>query len=161
MTNRSSASTPASRNDERRARANVTDQLNTPVEVPVVSAEVQAWEARAVELKRAGYNAAVVARKLIDQHAAPVAEAERIVGQLFGKRVDAFAGETTSAIVGGLVIAAAGVVGVGVLLAVFGGVHRVRIPLLGVPMGLIFVGLGRAFIAFVNRNVPPTEGQPK
>lgn len=147
-----------SRNDERRARASVTDRLNTPVEIPAVA---NALEVQAVELKRAGYNAAVVARKLIDQHGAPVAEAERIVGQLFGKRVDAFAGETTSAIVSGLIIAAVGVVGVAVLLAVFGGVHRARIPLLGVPIALIFVGAGRAFFAFVNRDAPPEERQRK
>ncbi len=157
MTDRS----PASRNEERRARASVSEPLKTPVEVSAVSAEGRAWEAQAVELKRAGYNAAVVARKLVDQHAAPVAEAERIVGQLFGKRVDAFAGETTSAIVSGLIIAAVGVVGLAVLLSVFGGLHRARVPVLGVPVGLIVVGAGRAFFAFMNRNVPPQERQPK
>lgn len=151
----------SSRNSERRALANITDRLDAPVDTPVASPEVRAWEAQAVELKRSGYNAAVVARKLIDQHGAPVGDAERIVGQVFGKRVDAFAGETASAIVGGLILAAVGVVGVAVLLTVFGGVHRVRIPVLGVPMGLVLVGLGRAFIAFVNRDVPPEERQPK
>lgn len=147
-----------SRNDERRARASVSDRLDTPVEIPAVSNPLQA---QAIELKRAGYNAAVVARKLIDQHGASVAEAEQLVGQLFGKRVDAFAGDTASAIVSGLVIAAIGLVGVAVLLSVFGGVHRARVPLLGLATGLVFVGVGRAFIAFVNRNAPPEERQPK
>ena len=123
--------------------------------------ERQALEAQASELKRAGYNAAVVARKLIDQHGAPVAEAERIVGQLFGKKVDAFAGDTTSAVISGLVIAAIGLVGLVVVLSLFGGVHRARVPMIGLPVGLIGVGLGRAFIAFVNRNAPPQERQPK
>lgn len=147
-----------SRNAERRARASISDRLNTPVEVPVLENPL---EAQAIELKRAGYNAAVVARKLIDQHGASVAEAEQLVGRLFGKRVDAFAGDTTSAIISGLVIAAVGLVGVAVVLSLFGGVHRVRIPILGLPVGLVFVGGRRAFIAFVNRNAPPEERQPK
>ncbi|MDX2011752.1 MAG: hypothetical protein SFW67_16285, partial [Myxococcaceae bacterium] len=78
--------------------------------------EEREWEARALELKGEGYTAAVVARKLIEQHGAPVEEAQALVGRLFGRPVDAFAGETTTRIVTGLGLAALGLVG---LLVVF------------------------------------------
>jgi hypothetical protein len=119
------------------------------------SADARAWEAAAIELQRDGYTAAVVARKLIEHHGAPVADAEQLVGRLFGRPVDAFAGETTSAIVSGLGLAALGIVGMVVVLSLFGGVYGAGVPVLGLPGGLVVLGVGRAFFAFINRHVTP------
>jgi hypothetical protein len=65
------------------------------------------WAPEAEALKRDGYTAAVVARKLIELHGVPRAEAEAWVGQLFGKQVNAFAGERAQdQVMGGLLLAA-------------------------------------------------------
>ncbi len=61
-----------------------------------------------------GYNASVVARKLISQHGVAEAEATAMASELFGTTVDPRAGETTVEVLTGLAIAAAGVL-VGVL----------------------------------------------
>ncbi|MDX2010535.1 MAG: hypothetical protein SFW67_10110, partial [Myxococcaceae bacterium] len=72
---------------------------------------------------------------------------------LFGRPVDAFAGETTTRIVTGLGLAALGLVG---LLVVFS-VDWLDGRFLVFPAALGAEGLRRAFFAFVNRNVKPTE----
>lgn len=122
------------------------------------SAEARAWEAVAIELKAAGYNAGVVARKIIDQHGAPPADAEALVGRLFGKTVSAFAGDTTSAIVSGVVFCVIGIVGAGLLFAALDDHYaRPRGMLLLFPLGALGLGAKRIFFALVNRNVPPGE----
>ncbi|GMU61802.1 MAG: hypothetical protein AMXMBFR34_35650 [Myxococcaceae bacterium] len=55
--------------------------------------DAPAWAHEAEALKRDGYTAAVVARKLIELHGVPREQAEALVGKLYGKRVDAYAGE--------------------------------------------------------------------
>src|SRR5512140_547583 len=93
---------------------------DTPVDTPAVvnakkSKQQLAWEAQAAQLKADGYNASVVARKMIDDHGMPDEEAEQTVGELFGKKVNAQAGDTTSAIATGLFLLAAGLIGCAVL----------------------------------------------
>jgi amino acid transporter len=58
------------------------------------------------ELQREGYNASVIARKLIELHGAPRAEAEALIGQLFGRPVNAFAGARFQALAPGLFLCA-------------------------------------------------------
>lgn len=152
---------PKSRNEQRRAEADVAQPLHTPVSTPAVSAPkpdapkpaAPAWQATAVELKAAGYNAAVVARKLIDQHGVAPAEAETFVGHLFGKPVSAFAGDTTSDVVTGLVFCVVGVVGAGLVVSVLHADWFV----LALPLSVLGFGARRVFFALVNRNVPPGE----
>ncbi len=152
---------PSSPNEQRRVDAAAAAPVNTPVETPAVAAltpEARAWEATAVELKAAGYNAGVVARKLIEQHGAPPADAEALVGRLFGKPVSAFAGDTTSTVVSGLVLCVVGVLGAGLLFAALDDDYaRPRKLLLMFPLGALAIGAKRIFFALVNRNVPPGE----
>jgi hypothetical protein len=151
-----------SRNDQRRSEASAeTHGARTPVDTPAVAAptpEERAWEATALELKSAGYNASVVARKLIDQHGAPPATAQAIAARLFGKPVNAFAGDTTSAVVSGIGFSVVGVVGVVLLFALLDDrFERPRGLLLVFPLAALGFGLKRILFALVNRNVPPGE----
>lgn len=152
----------SSRNEQRRSDASAEAQaIHTPVDTPAVAAptpEERAWEATALELKVAGYNASVVARKLIDLHGAPPATAQAIAGRLFGKPVNAFAGDTTSAVVSGIGYCVVGVVGAALLFAALDDDYaRPRGMLLVFPLTALGVGLKRILFALVNRNVPPGE----
>lgn len=120
--------------------------------------EERAWEAKALELKVAGYKAGVVARKLIDQHGAPPGVAEALTGRLFGKSVSAFAGDTTSAVVSGVVFCVIGIVGAALL---FPGLDdhaaRPRGLFLAFPLAALGIGTKQIFFALVNHDVPPGE----
>jgi hypothetical protein len=150
-----------SRNEQRRSDAAAAQPLSTPVETPAVLAptpEERAWEAKALELKVAGYKAGVVARKLIDQHGAPPGVAEALTGRLFGKSVSAFAGDTTSAVVSGVVFCVIGIVGAALLFPALD-VHaaRPRGLLLAFPLAALGIGTKQIFFALVNHDVPPGE----
>ncbi len=129
---------------------------DTPVDMPAVvnakkSKQQLAWEAQAAQYKADGYNASVVARKMIDDHGMPDAEAEQLVGELFGKKVNARGGETSGAIATGLMLLAAGLIGCVVLYLAIGFMFikftgLVYLALLGVAGK----GASQAFIAMVN-----------
>jgi hypothetical protein len=99
---------------------------DTPVDTPQVGVprkktkQELEWEAQAAAYKADGYNSAVVARKMIQMHAMPEPEAERLVGELFGKKVNARAGDTTGAVVVGLAMLAAGLAGAAIFYAIVG-----------------------------------------
>jgi hypothetical protein len=151
-----------SRNEQRRADAAAARTVvHMPVEPPAVSAptpEARAWEAKALALKAAGYNAGVVARKLIDQHGAPPGIAEALTGRLYGKTVSAFAGDTTWAVVSGVVFCVIGIVGAALLFPALD-VHaaRPRGLLLAFPLAALGIGTKQIFFALVNHDVPPGE----
>jgi hypothetical protein len=106
-----------------------------------------------------GYNAAVVARKLISQHGVEEAEATEVVGALFGTtKVDPRAGQTTFAALTGLALVAAGVL-VGVLTYRFTMALPPGVPVIDegdLPWGfvgaLVLMGVGakRVVLALVN-----------
>ena len=150
---------PPSRNEQRQSDAARAQAAHTQVQAPAVSGptpQARAWETTALELKAAGYRAGVVARKIIDLHGAPAADAEALVGRLFGKTVSAFAGDTTSAVVSGVVLCVIGVVGVGLLFAALDDRYdRPRHLLMVFPLAALGIGAKRIFFALVNRNVPP------
>jgi hypothetical protein len=152
---------PLSPNEERRSEASSRVPFKTPVETPAVSpSNPETPLARtAAGLKAAGYNAAVVARKLIEHHGATASDAEALTGRLFGKPVSAFAGDTTAAVVVGLACCALGFIGMGLLFGTFD--RRFPSPrrlLLFVPLAtIVAIGAKRIVFALVNRNVPPGE----
>jgi hypothetical protein len=139
---------------------------DTPVDTPQVEAEPVvrkskqeqaqdvAWAAQAAQLKADGYNAAVVARKMIQVHGMPEAEAEVLVSTVFGKKVNARAGDTTGEVVQGLAMAAAGLGGAAVLFMVMG-LAFLKFTFFAylALLGLAGKGGTQAFIALVNSDV--------
>lgn len=69
-------------------------------------------EALARQLKADGYNAGVVARKLIAQHGVDEARAVAVTSAVFGTKADPRSGDTTAGVLMGLVIAGAGLCGI-------------------------------------------------
>ncbi len=123
---------------------------DTPIDVPASKPDL-VWDEIAEGLKRDGYNAGVVARKLIEIHGVPQTVAEALVGRLFKKKVDSRGGETTQQIVIGLALAGAGALGAFVFYAMTGlhlrtGVITVYLLL----FGLIARGLQQVVVAMIN-----------
>ena len=109
------------------------------------------WESQAKQLKADGYNSAVVARKMIEVHGMPEAAAEALVGGLFGKKVNARAGDTTTEVVSGLVKVGAGLGG-GLLLFMIVGLAFLKFTIV-VYLGLLALagkGASQAIIALMN-----------
>lgn len=72
-------------------------------------------EALATQLQADGYNAGVVARKLITQHGIDEARAVAVTSAVFGTKADPRSGDTISGVVTGAFSAALGVGGVAVM----------------------------------------------
>ncbi|MHB8876372.1 MAG: hypothetical protein ACYC8T_21985, partial [Myxococcaceae bacterium] len=94
-----------------------------------------------------------VARKMIEVHGMKDAEAEALVGRLFGKKVNARAGDSTLAILSGFAIAGGGLLGILFLFLVTGFVGQSTIFIGGPLTAMVITGLVRAFIAMVNVGV--------
>jgi hypothetical protein len=114
--------------------------------------ELAQFETIATGLKNDGYTGAVVCRKMISQYEMSEEAATELVSQLFGKSVDPRRGDTTFAIVGGLVVAA--ITGsIGGAIFWFIGFNKLSL-LIGGPLITVAVGaLARAFIASMNADV--------
>jgi hypothetical protein len=119
----------------------------------------QDFEALAHQYRADGYTGSVVARKLISQHGMQEAAANALVGSLYGTSVDPRAGDTSSAVVVGLLMLTAG--GLLVWWCVdllfsqpYTGSRSGRLPTFGVVVGgsLAATGLKKVFFALVNRN---------
>lgn len=130
---------------------------DTPVDTPQVQASPKKtkqeleWEAQANALKADGYNAAVVARKMIEVHGMSDAAAEALVGALYGKKVNARAGDTTGNVISGLAMVAAGLGGAGVFFMIVGLAFRSSTFLVYLALlGLAGKGATQAIIALVN-----------
>lgn len=107
-------------------------------------------EAIAKQLKADGYTGGVVARRLIEEHGMGEEEASALVGRVFGKKVNARGGDTTTAaVIIGIGLAGAGAVGVLILFSIpFGGVVR---KFLFLPcLGLLGTGVSKVILALVN-----------
>src|SRR5262245_55025628 len=78
------------------------------------------WQAQAAQYKADGYNSGVVARKMIQVHGMPEPLAAEVVGQLFGKTVNPRAGDTTSAVIGGLAMVVVGLAATAALWMIVG-----------------------------------------
>ena len=138
---------------------------DTPVDTPRVTppskpvakkskqelAQEQQWAQQAAQLKADGYNSAVVARKMIQVHGMSEAGAEALVGSLFGKKVNARAGDTTSAVVTGLVMTGAGLGGALLFFAIVGFAFiKVTFLVYAALLGLAGKGASQTLIALVN-----------
>ena len=110
------------------------------------------WEAIAQGLKDDGYNASVVTRKMIQIHGMKEADAETLVGGLYGKRVSARTGDTTAAILGGLGLAAAASLAIVVLWLIVGIFPVFMLLVYAALLGVVGKGLTQAVIAAVNAN---------
>ncbi len=111
----------------------------------------QNHEETARQLKQAGYNASVVALKMIRQHNMTEEAATALVGKTFGKKVSARTGDTTFAVLSGVGLVAAGVLAMLVMLWLRIGLQGWVYWLLSGP-GFVGTGLTRIFIALVNVN---------
>jgi hypothetical protein len=129
----------------------------TPPSKPVMKkskqelAQDQQWGQQAAQLKADGYNSAVVARKMIQVHGMSEAGAEALVGSLFGKKVNARAGDTTSAVVSGLVMTGVALGGAILFFAILGFAFiKLTFLVYAALLGLAGKGASQAFIAMVN-----------
>jgi hypothetical protein len=104
------------------------------------------WEAAAEALRRDGYTAPVIARKLIELHGAPRAEAEAITSRLHGRPVDAYAGERLAAVAPWLLV---------ILLALAAGLaFLVQLgPRFSARIGVVYGALGAVVLIGVLRAV--------
>ncbi|MBX7097742.1 MAG: hypothetical protein K1X89_08525 [Myxococcaceae bacterium] len=111
-------------------------------------ASPQELETIARDLKAQGWNSSVVARKMIELHGMDEPRALELVGGLYGKRVSARTGDTTSALLtAGLLVAA----GVGVALVTWQLDDDGELgDLLWGGLVLVGAGLSRGIIALVN-----------
>ncbi len=134
---------------------------DTPVDLPRVELPASParrkpkqeleWEEQAAALKADGYNAAVVARKMIEVHGMPEVAAESLVSQLFGRNVNARAGDTASAVVSGLLLAGVGLGGALVFFLIVGTAFlKLTFVVYLALLGLAGKGATQAFIALVN-----------
>ena len=116
--------------------------------------QTEAWARTALQLKKDGYNASVVARKMITEHGMPEPAAEALVSDLFGKPVSARAGDTMVPIVVGLLMIAGG--GLGLALFWFADLSfddgEGDAGWNFCAVALIAGGIGKVFFAMVNRN---------
>lgn len=102
------------------------------------------WQAAAEALQRDGYTASVVARKLIEVHGAPRADAEAIAARLFGKSVDAYAGERFAALVPWLATTGAALAGAAAFFVAIGPRFTPRIGFVYGALGVVaLIGAGR------------------
>lgn len=118
------------------------------------------WEAAAEALRRDGYTASVVARKLIEQHGAPRADAEAIASRLFGRPVDAYAGERLAAVAPWLATAGVAVAGAAVFFVAIGPRFSPRVGLVYGALGLVaIIGVSRAAVAARRPAAPGPEAR--
>lgn len=115
------------------------------------------WLAEAEALQRDGYTAAVVARKLIEVHGAPRAEAEAIASSLYGRPVDAYAGERFAAVVPWVGLALLAATGALAFRVTIGPRFSPRIGFVYAALGLVtLIGAVRAAVAS-RRRTPPAS----
>jgi hypothetical protein len=128
---------------------------DTPLDTPAISSE---WVAIAAQLHADGYNGSVAASKLIRQHGVPADVACALVEQLYGKKVDPNAGETTSSLLMGLIWVGAGL-GAGLIFFMLVGFARIGLPVYLALAGVVGKGLTQMFIAAVNAGSREAETQ--
>lgn len=109
------------------------------------------WLQQAAQYKADGYNAGVVARKMITVHGMPEAQASAVVSGLFGKKVNARAGDTTTAVITGVALIVAGLGGAGLLFAIVGlKMLKLMVLVYAALLGVAGKGAQQAIIAMVN-----------
>ncbi|MEW6431935.1 MAG: hypothetical protein AB1730_10550 [Myxococcota bacterium] len=115
------------------------------------------WLAEAEALKRDGYTAAVVARKLIEVHGAPRAEAEAIASRLYGRTVNAYAGERFAAMAPWVASALLAATGALAFRVTVGPRFSPRVGFVYAALGLVtLIGAVRAAVASRRRTPPPS-----
>lgn len=119
---------------------------------PRTAKETQRLREAAIALQAEGYNAGVVARRMIEEHGMEEDEASTMVAELFGKKkVNARGGDTTFGVVGGIGMVIVGLFGAYVMFMLsFGG--SVRWTLIFASLGLAGAGATRIIISLVNMN---------
>ena|SRR5579871_200425 len=111
---------------------------------------------KARELQRMGYTGSVVARKLIDEHEMPEAEATALVSRLYRQKVDPHQGDTATGVTLGLAISLAGAAG---LAALWFLPFRTPGVLWWAALCVLGTGLARTVVSLVNAGSgePPPE----
>jgi hypothetical protein len=125
---------------------------------PARQAELGRFSSQHVELARGlkaqGYSGGVVARRLIEEHQMEEEAATALVSKLYGKNINPRGGDTVTAVVIGLGIAAAGAVGLFVLFSLPVPLPRtVKAPILAACLGALGTGVTKVIIALVNAGV--------
>lgn len=121
----------------------------------MTTARAVEWQAAAEALRRDGYTASVVARKLIEVHGAPRAEAEAIASRLFGKSADAYAGERLAELVPWLAVFGAAVAGALAFFVTIGPRFSPRIGVVYGALGLVALIGARRAAAVARRRATP------
>lgn len=114
--------------------------------------EAEEKEQIALGLKADGYNSAVVTRKMIQIHGMAEADAEALVGRIYGKKVNARAGDTTVAVISGIAMAVASLAGILFLLYFVGFFPWFVIFIYLGLLGVMGKGVTQALIAIINVN---------
>lgn len=114
--------------------------------------QAEEWEATALGLKNDGYNSGVVTRKMITQFGMTEPAAEELVGRLFGKKVSARAGDTTAAVLAGIGMAVAALVGMVVVWWFVGFTPPYLLLFYAMLLGIAGKGISQALMAIINVN---------
>lgn len=107
-------------------------------------------EALAKQLKADGYNAGVVARKLIAQHGVDEARAVAVTSAVFGTKADPRLGDTTTGVLTGLGITALGLGGIALMWAS----STLDVGVVFACIGVTGVGLAKLVKTLVNAGAP-------
>jgi hypothetical protein len=112
--------------------------------------QAEEWEATAAALKNDGYNSSVVTRKMITQFNMPEADAEALVGRLYGKKVSARTGDTTADVTFNLAMAAVAGTVLALMVWYVGFFPRFIFIIYAALLGAVGRGVSKALIALVN-----------
>lgn len=127
--------------------------------MPLTPKQLAEFEVLAQGLKKDGYTAGVVSRKMISQHGMPESEAVALVSRLYGTSADPRTGDTTAAVLMGAVMLAAGLFAVFFMFFVVGvGLDRFSLVLALMFLSVSGAGLRKLIIALVNAGVKEDLG---
>lgn len=126
----------------------------------MTEARAAEWQAEAEALQRDGYTAAVVARKLIELHGAPRAEAEALASRLYGRPVNAYAGERLAAAGPWLLSVALAIAGAIAFRAAIGPRLSTRIGVVHAALAVVgLIGAVRAALAMRGGQAGRSSGE--
>jgi hypothetical protein len=124
--------------------------------------EAEVHQGIAEGLKRDGYNGAVVARKMIEEHGMTEEAATAMVGKLYGKAVNPRAGDTTSSVMTGALMIGAGLGGALILFLIVGFAFLKLTALVYVALlGLAGTGATKIIISMVNAGAKEDLRHPR